>query len=882
MQTTKTYRFFITTFIIVFFTAAVNRVFAQSNDTLIIIPDRPIDTLVVDTLATDTIVIQDTVSKKKDAIESKIERTCADSTIQDFKHNKIIYYGDAQVKYEDITIEADYIEFDFVSHTVLAHGMPDSTGAIAGTPVFYQGKQKYESQEMTFNFDTKKGIIRQVFTEDATGFLHGSKVKRMSDNTINMMSGSFTTCSNKEHPHYEFHFTKARVIPDDKIVTKMAYFKLEETPLPVGVPFGIFPSSKGQRSGIIFPAWGESANRGFYLENGGFYFGISEKVDFQVLGDIYTHGSWAVKPTLRYASRYRYSGSLVASFAENKVGSKGSSDYNESTDFKIRWIHQQDKKAHPKRSFTANVYVVSSNYNKYNAISSTEYLSNTFQSSIAYQTSFADFLYLTLNGSHSQNTLSHEMSVSLPELSLTMNRIYPFKNLVKPGRSSFLKDINISYSLNGKNYMSRADSIFFDGDWVKRMQNGIQHKIPINIPVKLFKYFTWTTSANLSDKMYLDHYEQNFVDGAVKVDTVSGFSNVFTYDVSSSVTTKIYGQLNFRKGPVRAIRHVITPTVGYSHTPDYTSGAWDYYGTYFDAEGLAHLYDKYSGKIYGGSSGQRTDNLRFSISNNLEIKVPWSGDTVTGMKKIALIEDLTLSGSYNMAADSLKWSCLSVSGRTTLFKNFSVQYTGLFDLYALDSTGTKNINKFEWDVNNRLFRKKSAAWNFSFSYQMNNDTFKKDKNKDKDKDKTDLTNREYNPDLVSEAEITDIRMHPEEYVDWTTNWSLALSYNLRITNTPTYINYITKDNRAVVHTLSLKGDVKLSEKWKVAAQTGWDFEAGKLSYTSITLYRDLHCWEMRFNWIPLGSYKSWNFCINIKASALQDLKLTKKRDYRDF
>ena len=816
--------------------------------------------------------------KNKSSIEAQIDRSCNDSTIQDFKHNKIYYFGGADIKYDDIEIQADYIEFDFNEHTVYAKGMPDSTGKIVGKPVFTQAGQKYYSDEMSFNFDTKKGVIRKVFTEDNQNYLHGDRIKKMDDGKINIQSGSFTTCSNREHPHFEFHFNKAIVIPDDKIVAKMLYFKLEETPIPIAIPFALIPNSKGQRSGIIIPSFGESANRGFYFENGGYYWAINNYMDLQLVGDIYTRGSWALKPTFRYVNRYKFSGSLAASYAINKVGVEGSADYTESTDFKIRWVHKQDPKARPRSSFSADVYIVSNNYNKYNAISTTEYLSNTFQSSIAYQTNFANKFFLTVNGSHSQNTLTHNMTITLPEITLTMNRIYPLKNVGKAGKKHWYSDLNLSYSTNAKNYVSMADSLFFKDGWLDHMQNGMQHKVPINLPIKLFKYFTWTTSVNLTDRMYLQYYEKDWAiddngTGYVKTDTINHFRNVFSYDMSSNITTKLYGMLSFRRGPIRAIRHVFTPTVGFSYNPDFSESFWNYYSYYTDGNGVEQKYAYNQGSIYGTAPGQKSGRITFNLSNNLEMKVPSRKDTIEGLKKIVLIENLTFSGNYDVAKDSLNWSYLSVSGRTTLFKNFTIQYASMWDPYVLDSTGTKQLNKYELDENGRLFRKKSVAWNFSASYSINNQTFKKDKDKKKDTKKT--------SDFASEQELEDINNNPDDYIDWSTAWSLSLSYNLRLTNTPSYINYVTHDYRTTVQTLGLTGSINLSPKWKLSAQTGWDFESKKITYTSLTVYRDLHCWEMRFNVIPYGTYKSWNFQINIKASALQDLKLTKKKDYRD-
>jgi hypothetical protein len=426
-----------------------------------------------------------------------------------------------------------------------------------------------------------------------------------------------------------------------------------------------------------------------------------------------------------------------------------------------------------------------------------------------------------------------------------------------------------------------ADSLFFKPNWLDNLQNGIQHRVPISMPVKLLKHITWTTSATFLDRMYFRYFEKQWVDdptmangGYVMTDTINQFRNVFSFDVSSTLTTKLYGMVNFKKGPVRAIRHVFTPSVGLSYNPDYSRDFWNYYGTYYDANGIEQLYSMFQGNIYGTPPSGKAGRINYSFGNNLEIKVPSKKDTITGLKKVKLIDDLSFSGSYDMAKDSLNFSYLSVNGRTTLFKNLSVRYSSLWDPYILDSLGKKQLNQFEWDVNKRLFRKNSVTWNFSLSYSLNNDTFKK-KNGAKN------TKRKMDSPLASEQEMNDIRSNPEDYIDWTTKWALSLSYNLTLSNNPTFFNYLMQDNRKVIQTLGVNGNINLSENWKVSVQTGWDFEQKKLSYTSMTIYRDLHCWEMRFNWIPLGTYKSWNFTINVKASALQDLKLTKKKDYRD-
>ena len=849
--------------------------------------------------------------KKDSPFEVKVIRTAVDSVIQNVKEKVIHYYGNAVVKYDDITLEANYLKFDLNTNIVTAAGLPDSTGKIQGSPKFTQGETKFEAAEMSYNFQTKKGIIHKVWTEESGGYIHGEKIKRMDDNTINIKSGGFTTCNLKDHPHYQFRFNKAKIIPDNMIVTGPVYVTIMDVPLPIGLPFAMFPNTKGQKSGIIVPTYGESANRGFYLENGGYYWAINEHYDFQLLGDIYTRGSWAIKPTFRYNQRYKHNGSLALGFAVNKIGDEGAADYNKSTDFKVKWTHKQDPKAHPRHSFSADVNIISSNFNKYNATTSNEYLSNTFKSSVAYQTNFGGKVFLTLNASHSQNTLTKQVTVSLPEMTLTVNRIYPFQKLGKPGKKRWYKDLNVNYTMNAKNYISGIDTLLFPSGWSENLswwfnnlqkytQNGIKHTLPINLPVKLFKHFTWTTSFTLNDYMYFSRTERQWLqaDSTLKIDTIRGFRNLVDFNVSSNITTKIYGMVNFRKGPIRAIRHVFTPTIGFSYRPDFSDPKWNVYNTYIDANGEVQTYNMFMNALYGTPSQNRSGMLTYSFNNTLDMKVPSKSDTITGMKKVVLLESLGFSGNYDLTKDSLNFSYMSVSARTTLFKKLKVTYSSVWDPYVIDSLG-RRVNRFEIVENQRLFHKNSSAWNFSLSWSLSQNDLKKWKKEDgklkteNGKLKTgngkpsefsfqdEITRRANGSEFVTEGELDDILGNPKSYIDWNTPWSLTLSYNLRHSSNLTYAAFMGIATNQVVQTLTINGDVSLSPKWKVSFSTGWDFTNHGLSYTSLNVYRDLHCWEMRFNWIPIGNYKSWNFTINVKAQALQDLKLTKKKDYRD-
>ena len=858
------------------------------------------DSLVPDTLKPKPDRVKPLPRRSASALETKVICSATDSVVRDMNARRIYFYGNAEAKYDDIILKAECLEFDMESSTCRAYGVADSLGNWSGTPVFTQGETTFDAREMSYNFRTKKGVITKVWTEESGGYLHGEKIKRMDDNSINIKSGGYTTCDLKEHPHYQFRFTKAKVIPDDKIVTGPIYLTIQDIPLPLALPFALIPSTKGQKSGIVIPTYGESANRGFYLENGGYYWAINEHLDLQLLGDIYTRGSWAVKPTLRYAQRYKYNGSLSLGFAVNKIGSKGAADYKESQDFKIIWKHKQDPKAHPRHSFSADVNIISSNYNMYNASSSTEYLSNTFKSSVAYQTNFGGKVYLTVNGSHSQNTLTKQVTVSLPEITMTMNRIYPLQKVGKPGKKHWYKDLNVNYTMNAKNYMSGIDSLLFPHEWYrdlnqwsKNMQMGVKHSVPINLPIKLFKHFTWTNSANFHDYMYFSHIEKHWVDemlvsgndttyGFLRTDTIRGFRNLVDFNFTSNLTTKVYGMVNFAKGPIRAIRHVFTPTFGFSYMPDFSAPRWNVYGRYLDANGEEQVYNMYANALFGSPSQNKSGRLTYNFANTLEMKVPARNDSINELKKVVLLEALNFSGDYDLTRDSLNFSYLSISGRTTLFKRLKVQYSSVWDPYATDENG-RRINRFEIVENRRLFHKNSSAWNFSLSWTLNQNTIDKWKKKKSTNDdfENDITRRAEQSSNITEGELGDILGNPNAYVDWTTPWSLTFSYNLRRSSSLTYASIMGIATNQTVQTLSVNGDISITPKWKVTFNTGWDFTNHGLSYTSINVYRDLHCWEMRFNWIPIGNYKSWNFTINVKAQALHDLKLTKKKDYRD-
>lgn len=843
---------------------------------------------------------QDTTLSGNDSISEEPEQVGLEATVKyksfkrihfNIKERKVYLYEDAAIEYGSIELKADYIEIDFVNNEVFAKGVPDSTGKMQGEPVFTESGQSFESEEMRYNFDSKKGLIRSVITQSGEGYLHGEKIKKLDDDRINIANGKYTTCDLK-HPHYEFRYAKAQLIPGNKIVSGPAYMVIEGVPTPLFIPFGMFPDKSGQRSGLIIPAFGESTSRGFYLERGGYYWGINDYMDLTVTGDIFTNGSWAVRPTFRYAKRYSYSGNFDFSYAKNLSGDRDDPDNVISKDFSIRWTHSQDPKARPNSRFSANVNIVSSTFNDYNLTSTQAYLSNTFQSSISYQTSFNNSMFLSLNATHQQNTLDRSVSMSLPTLTFNTSQFYPFRKKNQVGSTKWYENINMKYTFNADNRISTYDTLLFQPGWEKDFKFGGKHTIPISSSIKLLKYFNLTNSINYTEKWYPYTIRKSWISdtlfsdtdttyGYQETDTVRKFASAREFSFSSSLSTRLYGMYQFKKGPVTAIRHVVNPSVSFTLRPNFGSDYWGYYDeVQSSADGDFERYSIFDGLLYGGPPDGRSGRVGITIGNNLEMKVRSKRDTVTGTKKIVLIDNLSFSTGYDVAKDSLNWSSLSISGRTTLFKKLNVTYRSTLNPYAVDSSGY-SINTFEYDVSKKLFRMENTTWNFGINFRLTPDMFKKNKGGNGHGSKPPP---EEDPEILgkyTEQEINDVLDNPDSYINWNNPWSLSIQYSLNISNNPQYIGYGQYDNRTTVQTLRLTGDVSITPKWKVNFSSGWDFEANDFTYTTIDFYRDLHCWEMRFSWIPTGTRKSWSFGINVKASILKDLKYDRKKDFRD-
>ncbi len=807
---------------------------------------------------------------KKTVLDDKVEYDAKDSLYFDIAKNKVFLFGNAVIKYQQIKLDAAYVAIDFTTKTLFASGLPDSTGKIIGTPVFSEGARSIRSKTMSYNFETKRGIISEVITEEGEGFLHGRIVKRMENEITNVKDGSYTTC-NLDHPHFEFKYQKAKVIPNNKIVTGPVYLTIADVPLPLIVPFGLFPNKKGQKSGILPPSWGESADRGFRLENGGYYWGISDFFELYIRGDIYTRGSWALKPSFGYIKRYKYNGTFNFSVARNIIGVEGTPGYEDNKDFSIRWQHNQDAKAHPTSRFSANVNIVTSKFNRYNPVSANNYLSNTFSSGISYQTSFADKYFLNVGLSHSQNTLLRSVTLTTPDISFNVNRFYPFRRKNRVGAMRWYENISVNYSMNAQNQITTPDSMLFKHESLNKFRNGVRHTIPINSTLNVLKFFNVTNSVNFNERWYIQRIDQSWNGKKIKFDTISGFKAVRDFDFRSSISTTLYGLLQFKRGPVRAVRHVIYPSVSFSIRPDFGDKRWGYWGeVQKDSLGRMQRYSYYQSSLYGTAPDGRSGNFSFSLSNNLEAKVRSKKDTITGTRKVKIFDNLSINTSYDIARDSLRWSGVYVSGRTTLFNNLQVQYNGSWNPYATDSAGNL-INKFFWETDRKILRRENTTWNFSMNYSLNPSTF--------GNPKPTAAGRPPASQSGSEAEMQEVLMYPEKFINWNQPWNFSFSYSLRIANQYSFVR--KKFEYSTVQTLSFNGDINLTPKWKVVFNSGYDFMSHKISYTNLSIYRDLHCWEMRFNWIPIGGMKSWEFQINAKSSLLQDLKLTRKKDFRD-
>lgn len=807
-------------------------------------------------------------NKKRTVLDARIDYSAEDSLTFFLDNKDVFLYNKAKIDYDKMKLESGFMTVNFDTKTLFAEGVKDSTDTIVQAPIFKEGNAEYKSKELKYNFDTKQGIISNVFTKESDGYLHGEKVKKKDDRTMYISSGMFTTCDNEEHPHFGISFSKAKAITDDKIVTGPAWFSLMEIPLPVGIPFAYFPFTDGKKSGFLMPSYGNAANRGYYLRNIGWYFAINDYIDLALRGDIYTNLSYAVNISSSYFKRYKYRGSIEFRYEDNHTGLKNTPSYSSSSDFKFRWTHSQEAKSHPYRTFSANVNLVSSKFNQYTTNVS-DYFNNTTTSSIAFSTRFGSAWSFTANLGESYNVNSGAISLDLPSMTLSSIQFYPFRKKKASGKRKWYEDISFSYRANLINTIDTYDSLLTSSDLIKNFRNGIMHSIPISSNVKILKHLNWTNSISYTERWYTNSLSKTYnpETDLIDKDTIYGFIANRNANFTSSINTRLYGMFTFKKGFIKAVRHVINPSISFNYTPDFSEPSLGFYDFYTDKEGKRVYYSKTENGVFGSPPQGASGVINFSLGNNLEMKVPDKNDTVEGMRKIVLLEAFNISSGYDLARDSINWQPLRLTARTTLFKKLLINFSASYTPYVLNEKGALT-NELLWHKEGRLFQKQNSQWTLNLNWNLNS------------KANTNQTTGDYHsPTEMQYSPFSNPNEILSENVDFSIPWNLTLGVNY--SRLSSYIVSIAGYQTNQSATLTARGDLNLTSKWKIGFSSGYDFINKDFTYTSIDFYRDLHCWEMRMNWIPFGPRQGWNFSISVKAPMLQDLKYEKRNDFRN-
>lgn len=857
----------------------------------------------------DSIRADSMMRARSNGIDAPVKYSAEDSLVYDAESGTAYLYGNSKVDYENMKLTSDKVHMNLDKSTVRATGTIDSTaeGGLKGKPVFTMGKDEYKSDTMAFNFKSKKGLIKGVYTEQQDGFLSGEVGKRDSTGSIYLQHGRYTTCD-KPHPDFYIALSRAKVRPGKDVVFGPAYLVVADVPLPLAIPYGFFPFSKKYSSGFIMPSYGDESDRGFYLRDGGYYFAISDKWDLKLLGEIYTKGSWGVSAASNYRKRYRYSGSFLFSYQDSKTGDKGLPDFAEQESFKIQWNHRQDPKANPYSSLAASVNFATSSYerNNLNSMYNPQTLTqSTRTSSVSWSTGFSSIgLSLSATTNLAQNMRDSSIQITLPDLNISLSRFYPFKRKHLVGKERWYEKISMSYTGQLANSISTKEDKLLHSNLIKDWKNAFQHTIPVQANFTLFNYINVTPSFNFTDRMYSKKVTRgwdNTLQKEVVRDTTYGFHNVYNWSMSVGASTKLYGfWVPNRKlfgDKIQAIRHVITPQVSFSYSPNFGARRYGYYDSYqyTDASGNVKLveYSPYQDELYSVPGKYKTEMISWDVSNNLEMKVKSDKDT-TGYKKISIIDELGASMSYNAAADYHRWSDLSMRLRLKWWKNYTFSLNAQFATYAyeLDANGKPYVgNHTEWGYG-RLPRFQGMSQNFSFT--LNPEKLKKwfGRKDDKDDDKVSVDSD--GPDTNIESNMDDdlekgkyaakkkrgniAETDDDGYMSFNMPWSLTIGYGITMReNTAGRFN--TKTMRypyKFTQTLNFSGNIRISDGWNINFSSGYDFENHAMSMTTASLSRDLHCFNMSAS-VVLAPYTSYNFTFRCNAATLTDALKYDKR-----
>lgn len=891
----------------------------------IAIPDVPIDSTTISDIkgGTDSLNIVPDTSQitVPERLEAEVFYTAQDSMVFT-KGNMGYLYGEADVKYGNLAIKGEYITMDLDSNIVTSTFGIDSVGKEFGYPVFTQGDSEYEMKKVRYNFDTGKAYINNVITQQGEGNIVANVAKKNADNSFYMVNAKYTTCDLHDHPHFFLNLSKAKVRPGKDVVTGPAWLVVADVPLfPIVLPFAFFPFTDTYSSGIIMPSYGDEMERGFYLQNGGYYFAINDYVDLALTGDIYTKGSWGVSARSNYIKRYKFRGNVNGSYLNTVIGDKGLKDlnipglYSVSKDFRINWTHSQDPKANMFRTFSASVNFSTSraNLNDLSRLYSREASNNTKSSSVNITQRFPDSPW-SLSASMNINQVSRDSTISatLPNISITMNRIYPFKRKIMVGNERWYEKISMSYSGEFRNSVNAIkENRFFKSNLIKDWQNGMRHSVPLSATFALFDVIQISPSVNYTERWYTGGIKEAWdpiEKRNVVVDTINGFKRVYDYSTSLSANTKLYGMYVPWKifgDKVQAIRHVFSPSISLSYKPDFGDPRYGFYEKYTYrneyGEDVEYSYSPYSKMMFGTAPAGQSGSIGFDFKNNLEMKIKSDEDS-TGFKKISLIDDLGINFSYNMMADSMKWSDINSNIRLKLSKSYTLSLNATWDpyTYQLDQNGNpKRVDKLRV-LNGKGFGRLMSTGT-SFSYSINQDTFKKlfSKKDETDGDKEDSDDANSNlPDdgtmgrnphesapnrsVFDQGENSIGEFDSDGYLKNAIQWNLSFNYSVRYGyNRQEFDEDRMEFKGLLTHSLGFSGSIQPTKNWNFTFNTDYNFDMKKFTSINCSLTRNLHCWNMSASFIPIGPYKSYNFVIRANASMLQDLKYEQRNSPYD-
>lgn len=826
--------------------------------------------------ATDSLSLK---SKSSNGLDAAAKYSADDSIKYDKEHNIVYLYGNGRIIYEDFELDADYIKLDQTNNTIFATGRTNpKTNKYKGKPIFKQGTDKpITVDSLLFNYQTKKGKSFGVFTDVEQGYLHAAQFKKNQYDEGFFKNGIYSTC-NLPHPHFGIRITRG-MVTEKQIISGPAYLEIEDIPLPAGIPFGFFPKTSKRASGVMLPSFGEDGTLGFVMRDLGYYIGLNDYWDMTVQGTLYSKGSYMLRDHLNYTKNYKYRGTMDFTYSSTKNGSgiEGTYSNKPTKDFRIQWTHSQDPAANPGTNFSASVNAGTStsvlNQRGGGTYDRAQLTQSTLNSSISYTKNMGLFNFES-SLSHSQNLYTHAIDLNLPRFSLSMTRaLYPFDSKNSVGDKKWYQKLSVGpYTLTGENNIRTVDTLLFKKESLKDFQNGLRHSLPINLSLNAFKYIQISTSAPYSEIWHFQtiRKRQGPVPNGIGtvIDTIAGFSRSYEYSLSSSLSTKLYGMKNFKKGKIMAIRHVATPSIGLTYRPDFGNSKYGYYKNLTDNTGKEIIdrlgnnrYSIYDGILYGGPSPGRQASLTFGIDNNIEAKVRSSKDSVNNFVIVPILQGLSFNSSYNFAADSFKLAPINFRGSTAFFKDkLNISFGGTLDPYLYVDSLNRIVDQFSI-TKGKIARLTSFYLSTNFSF--NSDAIKSRK------DEADKAGQDLNNATPAQRDaLEQISRNPSAFVDFNVPWNISGSYSFSYSN--------PGSQSSIQNTLNFNGDFSVTPKWKVGYTSGLDLRKFKFQYPQFNIYRDLHCWDLSFQWMPIGLAKSYFVNLRVKASILQDLKLSKR------